>query len=61
MHDGVKHSSQEASVEVVMDATSRMDVKSKELSGEKNLVSWPRVDIGDDSNPFCFDGSVHDW
>jgi hypothetical protein len=33
-------------LEVVMDATSRMDVKSKELSGEKNLVSWSSVSFG---------------
>ena len=34
-----------------MDATSRMDVISKELSGEKNLVSWARIDLGGHSNP----------
>ena len=33
-------------LEVVMDATSRMDVKSKELSGEKNLVSGSRDRFG---------------
>ena len=43
-----------------MDATSRMDVISKELSGEKNLVSWARIDRRGHSNPGSRVRSVFD-